>query len=48
MFACGKQAGLSRLPLNRSASVSEQDLIQCIFITSSFDLTRLSLVKRVI
>lgn len=26
MFACGKQAGLSRLPLNRSASVSENKI----------------------
>ena len=26
MFACGKQAGLSRLPLNRSASVSVEGM----------------------
>jgi hypothetical protein len=35
MVACGKQAGLSRLPLNRSASVSQSERIECIFFYCS-------------
>ena len=47
MFACGKQAGLSRLPLNRSASVSYNKIIE-IYFSLFFGLNRLSLVKQVI
>ena len=46
MFACGKQAGLSRLPLNRSASVSQFEKINNIRLFSASN--RLCLVKQVI
>jgi hypothetical protein len=52
MFTCGKQVGLSRLPLNRSASVSYDSLSDeiIIHVCQSYDSRchRLYSVKRVI